>query len=366
MRALVLAVLVTGCTSTAPAESETREDAAPDVVAGDVVTGDVTTEDVTIASDTRAQGGVDSTVTVSDTRATSDVSKSEVASDVGVPTDTKPVDAGPVLDPDGVAMLHPTNPAGKSFRLGTSDPNSTANFEIERGTTATKKTSGALVYWNVPSHALNYASGGTGWTTRFHIYASGTKTQLYTWKTQNGWLATPDDLKNQEFTVYVRGHVVLDAPRAAFSLKIRGGRHTTDGDLGSCTMMLFAGKDTSGIARFGKELTHPTYDYVKLVPALPDSLTDNVWIGLKLVSYQRPTEPTKVQYFLYADVDPFDAAGKPKNGWKLFSSYEDVEGKDTGDYTKLADWGGMITTLRTDGLRDVDFAWMSVREITLP
>ena len=40
----------------------------------------------------------------------------------------------------------------------------------------TKHTMGKLVYWNVPSHSLSYASGGTGWTSRFHIWASGTQT----------------------------------------------------------------------------------------------------------------------------------------------------------------------------------------------
>ena len=270
------------------------------------------------------------------------------------------------LDEDGVRMLHPSKVGGENWRLGSSDPNTAKDFEVETGTKVTKATEGKLSFWNVLSHPLSYASGGSGWTTRLHIYASGVTTQTYNWKTQKGWLATPADLKNQEYTVYARGHGVLDAPRLAFTLKIRGGRHTTDGDLASCTMMLLAGPATSGIARFGKELHHPDYDYVKLTPTGATSLTDATWYGLKLVSYQRAAEPTQVHYELWLDRTPFDAAGKPQNTWEKYSEYLDVEGKDTGLYTKLVDWGGMITTFRTDGWHDLDFTLISVREIVAP
>lgn len=275
---------------------------------------------------------------------------------------TDAADAGPALDPDGVLMLHPTKKGGQTFRLGALDPNTAPDFEIERGTKATKATEGKLTYWNVLSHALDYASGGSGWTSRLHVYHSKTKTQLYTWKTQKGWLATPADLHDQEVTIYLRGHGALDAPRLAFTLKIRGGHHTASNpDQGSCTMMLFAGAATSGVARFGKELVHPQYDYVKLAPALPDVLTDGKWYGLKLVSYQ--LDAKQIRYELWLDSDPWDAAGQPRNGWKRLSEYVDVDGKDTGKYTALASWGGLLTTVRTDGWHDVDFTRYSVREI---
>jgi hypothetical protein len=275
---------------------------------------------------------------------------------------------GAALDPDGVQMIRPSMPGGRVFRLGASDPNATADFEIEKGTKAAKTTDGKCTFWNLPSHTLSYASGGTGWTTRLHIYASGTMTQLDSWKTQKGWLATPADPKSQELTVYARPHTFVDAKRAAFSLKIRGGRHTSrDPPLASCTMMTFAGPATSGVARFGKELDHPTYDYVKLTPTVTAQLADNVWVGLKLVSYAVANDPKRVRYLLYIDRQPFDPATcKPANMWELFSAYDDVEGKDTGSYTKLADWGGMVTTFRTDGLKDIDFALVSFREIFAP
>ena len=269
------------------------------------------------------------------------------------------------LDEDGVQLLHPTKPGGETWRLGAKDPNTATSFEVEQGTKVTKGTEGSLSFWNVLSHPLSYASGGTGWTTRLHIYASGVTTQTYNWKTQKGWLATPADLKNQEYTVYARGHGVLDEARLAFTLKIRGGKHTTDGDLASCTMMVLT-TSKRGSASFGKELHHPDYDYVKLTPTSATSLTDNTWYGLKLVSYQRAGESSQVHYELWIDRAPFDAAGKPRNNWEKFSEYLDVEGTSTGLYSKLADWGGMLTTFRTDGWHDLDFTLLSVREIVAP
>lgn len=259
-------------------------------------------------------------------------------------------------------MLFPSKAGGPSFRLGAQDPNATSGFLIEQGTRATKKSEGGVTYWNVPSHGLSYAAGGTGVTSRLHMFATGT-TQSYTWKTEQGFLGSPNDLKNQEMTVYVRPHTITDVTRAAFSLKVRGGRHTNDGDLASCTMLQLrpAGKD---VATFAKELTHPYYDFVRLTKQTEASLQDNAWVGLKLVTYQ--LDATRVLYRLYVDTSPFGADGKPANDFKLFSEYTDVAGKSTGRYSTLADWGGMQTTFRTDGIASIDFAFISVREIAPP
>jgi hypothetical protein len=117
---------------------------------------------------------------------------------------------------------------------------------------------------------------------------------------------------------------------------------------------------------FGKELTHPSYDYVKLAPRFDASLKDGQWVGMKLVSYAKPNDAGKVVNQLYVDTTPFDADGKPTNSWRLLSEYLDTEGKSTGNYSKLADWGGSQTTVRTDGVSSVDFAFVGVREITPP
>jgi hypothetical protein len=277
------------------------------------------------------------------------------------------------VDPDGVALLFPSAPNGSSFRLGTQNPNNTANFAIERASAsvaevATAGMDGAFHYWNLLSHPLTYASGGSGFTSRLHMYASGGQ-QLYTWKTQNGYLSSPADVRNQEVTAYVRIHGILDAPRVAINLKIRGGAHTSSNpDLASCSMMAF--QAASKPVRYSKELIHPQYDGVQLAPLFQVALTEGQWYGLKLVSYSVPGDASRVVNRLYVDTDPIDfATGTPKNDWRLLSEYVDVEGQKVnpaGQYTKLVDWGGWMTTVRTDGIHDVDFALVSVREIVPP
>jgi len=271
-----------------------------------------------------------------------------------------------VTDEDGVQMLYPSAP-GSWYRLGVQDPNRAPGFTIEHHTPATAHVEGALHYWNVPSYALTYASGGSGWTSRLHLYASGGH-QRYTWKTQHGSLASLADVRHQEFTAYVRIHQMLDPAHVALTLKIRGGAHTaSNGDLASCTMMTLEPGGTRAVTRFRKELVHPYYDSVPLTPALAIALVDNHWFGLKLVSYGVPGDATKVVNRLYVDTDPFDlATSKPQNQWRLLSEYVDVEGRRTGQYSKLADWGGWQTTVRTDGIHDLDFTLLSVREIMPP
>src|SRR5262249_36147015 len=73
-----------------------------------------------------------------------------------------PAEAAMVIDEDGVQMLYPSAP-GSWYRLGAQDPNRAPGFTIEQQTPATARVEGALHYWNVPSYALTYASGGAGW-----------------------------------------------------------------------------------------------------------------------------------------------------------------------------------------------------------
>lgn len=289
--------------------------------------------------------------------------------DAPPPGGTSPANPPPAatasLDPDGVQMLFPSA-SGSEFRLGQQDPNTVPRLSIGNRMTATAQIEGAVRYWNMPSYPLSYAGGGTGWTSRLNMFASGGQ-QLYTWRTQPGYLSSPADVRNQELTVYLRIHQILDPAHLSVSLKIRGGQHTSgNGDLASCTMMTFE-PASRATTRFGKELTHPDYDYVRLTPAFAAELVEDQWFGLKLLSYTVPSDPRKVVNRLYLDIDPFDfATGTPKNHWRLFSEYVDEAGNSTGSYSTLADWGGWQTTVRVDGVHDVDFALLGVHEITPP
>ncbi len=269
------------------------------------------------------------------------------------------------VDADGVARLFPSAP-GVSFHLGASDPNDAGAFVIEKGTPARANREGNWRFWNLPSHPLAYASGGEGWTSRLHIQARGG--QRYTWKDRQGFLSSPDDIRNMEFTAYVRVHGILDPRRAAISLKVRGGRHTaTRPDLASCAMLTFGPERRGVVSRFGKELTHPLYDYVPLTTLFPLALEENAWYGLKLVCWDEIGSPARTIFRLYVDAGPVETTtGRPANHWRLLSEFVDEEGKSTGRYATRVGWGGWQTTLRTDGFHDIDFALISLREIMPP
>ncbi len=270
------------------------------------------------------------------------------------------------LDADGVQMLLPSATGGSSLLLDTQNPNTFIQTGFDYKAQATRGTHSStvgLLYWSLPSSPLNYSSGGTGYTARLHLYASGGK-QNFNWKTQQGYLSSPADVRDQEFTVYLRVHELLTPRIAQATLKIRGGSHSpNDPDASSSTMMTFSPESNKTITRFGKELSHPLYDYVVLRPEFTATLQENQWVGMKLLSWTDPKNASRVINQLHIDTVPFDAAGKPANNWKLFSEYVDVEGKSTGHYSRLADWGGWQTTLRVDGYRSIDFAYPSVREI---
>ena len=292
--------------------------------------------------------------------------------DGGTPLDAgTPMDGGAPgdgkLDSDGVTLLFPSAP-GAHWNLGTQDPNSAPGLEIEKGVNASAHTEQGVKFWNIVSYALDYSSGGSGVTSRLHMHASG-GSQRYTWKNTPGYLANTEDVRNQEMTAYIRPHKFTDLSRTQVTLKVRGGRHTPiSGDLASCVMMTYgpAAAGSSRIVRFGKELEHPNYDYVSLSSRVPGSLTDGQWVGLKMVSYQPRGDSKRVVNRLYVDAAPFDAQGRPGNHWQLASEYVDVEGVSTGRYNKLANWGGWQTTFRGDGIHDLDFAILSVREISPP
>ena len=134
--------------------------------------------------------------------------------------------AASALDADGVQKLLPSAPGGTALALGAQDPNQHPQFGFDYRAQATPGAPDATLarpYWHINASPLRYASGGSGYTARLHLYASAGK-QGFNWKTQLGFLSNPADVKNQEFTVYVRVHQVLTPSIAQVTLKIRGGR----------------------------------------------------------------------------------------------------------------------------------------------
>lgn len=268
----------------------------------------------------------------------------------------------PRVDRDGVAELYQSAP-GLAFRLGADDPNREPHLTLDNDLRMRPGWDGPVRYWTAKTYSFEYASGGQGKTARVHVNPSGL-TQRETWRTSPDYLSDPLDFGDQELTAYVRVRGLHDPQRAAITLKVRGGEHTQrDPARASCTMMTFATRHGAAVSRFGKELEHPRHDYVSLPLLYPAALEEGRWVGLKLVSLIDPADSEAVLYQLYVDDQPFDTQGRPRNRFRLLSEYVDRAGQSTGEYDRVVDWGGSVSTLRVDGVDAVDVAILSVRPI---
>jgi hypothetical protein len=276
-------------------------------------------------------------------------------------TNPAPAPAALVLDEDGVSKMYNTATGGTTFRLGNSDPNSIAHLEVENDT-ATAKIEGPLHYWNFKGGPVHYASGGSGRTARLSVTASG-GSQNNTWKSgaiSSGFIGNNKDIKNSEWTAFVRVHKNLGV-HTSFSFKLRGGVHSGSSDpRASCTEMSIP--YSGGNTQSARELNHPDYDFVKLSPKFSYFIKDNIWLGAKCISYNADDNKSTINQ-VYIDTDPWDVNGKPKNNWQLYSEWHDTDGTSTGQYRQAALWAGWMYTLRVDGWDSTDFALLSIREI---
>ena len=268
------------------------------------------------------------------------------------------------VDSDGVAMIFPADPQGSSWALGAGDPNRQAPYFDLNGDEATQVTEGGITYWTTTGHKVNYASGApSGKTVRLNIQAAG-DTQQYSWSDgglEYGYLGSPKDLKNFEATAYVRVRGD-NGTKKSMNWKMRGGKHSSsDAALSSCVEMGVPHGDDQPEA--GRELDHPTYDKIPLNPQFSFQLEEGKWVAVKVVSW---VVPGGTQNRMYLDTEPFDAHGKPRNGFRLFTEWMDKDGENTGNYTQAATWAGWRTTFRVDGWKNLDFAHLSAREIVPP
>lgn len=248
----------------------------------------------------------------------------------------------PTLPPEPlhlpVPLLARAHATGAALCLDGADPNTHPGFGLDYQARAQLHTESGQRYWRIAATPLRYSSGAEGVTARLHLYASGGR-QEYSWQDGMGYLGNPRDVKDQEFTLVARVGPVV-APRSAqLTLKIRGGQHSAKApERASSTMMAFGMAPLPGALRFGKELTHPLYDYVVLPTQLPLSLEPGRWVGLKLQSYQPTGQSDRVTNRLFVLTGPWSNKGET---WQLLGEYTDIDGQPTGrHYQQLAHWGG--------------------------
>jgi hypothetical protein len=268
------------------------------------------------------------------------------------PTPLPDAPAAPAATTDafGVTMLYPSKSGGETW-AATGDLTKDARFNAQN--TITSNADGSWKMRNSKVRMLVYTSTGY----------DGGKIASYDRDvlTSKGFMQAANDWRNVEITGFFK---VVSASNATDNIDLyaRGGRHT-DTDAG-CEGSSYKGQIYyDGRTRWAKETWHVSYDYKSY--AATTSPIIGRWIGLKAIMQNTTVDgrpAVRLQLWLNENAD--------RVTWKKV--YEVVDdGTWGGDASHCGassntlpiTWGGPIATYRWDNAEDVDFKWLSVREI---
>ncbi len=253
-------------------------------------------------------------------------------------------------DTFGVTMLHPTLQGGEEWFLA---ENATNDKRFDPQNNITRNSDGS---WNLKSNKV-----------RMSVFTStGYKpNEIATYDrdvlASRGYMQSPNDWKNIEMTGFVKLNAASDMSDN-FDLYARGGKHNDkyEGCEGSSYK---AALHFDGRARYQKETWHVSYDAAPYKKATTP-LTGR-WVGFKAVMRNKQVngkEAVHLELYLNDNAD--------KVTWEKV--YDFVDAGDWGGDAEHCGgsvgampitWGGPIATFRWDSTEDVDFKWLSVREI---
>lgn len=267
--------------------------------------------------------------------------------DTVLPTGVSPTAS---LDAFGVTQLYPTKPGGETWAL---QDNALKDTRFDPQQTITRNADGS---WKIRSTEVRMqVFTSTGYDTqRIPTYDPDVLAS-------RGYMQAPNDWKNLEMTGFVRVNATNDVSDN-FSWYARGGRHT---DSLACEGTSYKGGLTyQGRARWEKESWHVSYEQTPYVSAT--SSLKGRWVGFKAVmrnTLSNGKPAVKLELWLNDSAD--------KVTWRKIDDVTD-SGQLGGDTRHCGGavsgmpltWGGPIATFRWDSATDVDFKWLSVREIS--
>jgi hypothetical protein len=255
-------------------------------------------------------------------------------------------------DKFGVKMLYPTKSYGEQWFMNMADADSDSRFDL--GSSISKNSDGS---WKIKSSQVRmnvYTSAG------YHPDDIDTYNQK-TLATQ-GFMQSSKDWKNVEMTGYVKFNSASDDN---FSWYARGGRHYEE----DCEGTAYKGRlfYYSGETGFAKEQWHSGGYSFSSSKDVTSSIMDR-WIGFKFVVYNTVQDGKKV---VVLENWLNDEGDKTASWKKVTSTVDDGGWGDEGDHCsgypdQIMTWGGPIADFRWDRASDVDFKWLSVREIQPP
>jgi len=252
-------------------------------------------------------------------------------------------------DKFGVKILYPTKSGGEQWFLDMNDPKSDPRFDP--GASLTKNSDGS---WKIKSSQV-----------RMNVHTSDgydpDDIDTYNQKTlaTQGYMQTSKDWRNVEVTGYVKFN---SASSDNLSWYTRGGKHYDE----DCEGTAYKGRlfYYSGETGFAKEQWHSGGYAFSSSKDVTSSIMDR-WIGFKFIVYNTVQNGKTVAVL----ESWLNDAGDKTSSWKKVVSRVDSGGwGDEGDHCsgsadQIMTWGGPISGFRWDRASDVDFKWLSVREI---
>jgi hypothetical protein len=256
------------------------------------------------------------------------------------------------VDKFGVKALYPTKPWGEQWFMNMADPDSDSRLDI--GNSITKNSDGS---WKIKSSKV-----------RMNVHTSAgydpDDIDTYNQKTlaTQGYMQSSRDWKNVEITGYVEFN---SASSNNFSWFTRGGRHYDE----DCEGTAYKGRlfYYSGETGFAKEQWHSGGYAFSSSKDVTSSVMDR-WIAFKFIAYNTWQDGKKVVVL----ENWLNNEGDKTSSWKKVMSTVDDGGwgnegdRCSGNPDQIITWGGPISGFRWDGASDVDFKWLSIREIQPP
>lgn len=250
----------------------------------------------------------------------------------------------------GVTMLYPTKPGGETWFLA---DNASRDPRFEPQDSLTRNADGS---WKMKSQQVRLqVLTSTGYDSR----------RIPTYDpdvlASRGYMQAANDWKNVEMTGFVKVNATQDV-KDNFAWYARGGRHT---DSLACEGSSYkGGLHYDGRVRWEKEPWHVSYEQTPYKSATRALL--GRWVGFKSVmrnTLVKGKPAVRLELWLNDTAD--------KVTWTKVYDVTD-SGQLGGDTRHCGgavngmplSWGGPIATFRWDGATDVDFRWLSVRELS--
>jgi hypothetical protein len=253
-------------------------------------------------------------------------------------------------DAFGVTMLYKSKPGGESWFMA-ADPTQDARFDPQSKITLNSDGS-----WKMKSNQVRMSVATSASLKAFQIPTYDREVLA-----EQGYMQSPSDWKNVEMTGFVKLNATTKE-EDNFDWYARGGRHS---DSVPCEGSSYkGGLHYDGRVRWQKETWHVSYEQAPYKPGVPKKLKGR-WVGFKAIIRNVEVDGAEaVRLELWVN----DTADKVT--WtKVYDMVDAGDwGGDAAECDGLDDampitWGGPLAVFRWDNAKDVDFKWMSVREI---